>query len=171
MVVRRYRVAGLLGAVFFISVLFAGLTNAGTPSDPQVLDAHEQEVENPGLNAAVEEIVPLDALVARCGDGDGCRLRLFMGPADNGIGYLLAAKLFTVESTGAMWTTHTDAVVLGGIGASGDSQDAAKGSIMFLNTGSEICEFYESGTTNDYRLNSIATSLSDPFDCRLRIDD
>ena len=119
----------------------------------------------------MEEIVPIDAIIARCGDGDGCRLRLFQG-AGGGVAVNLAAQPFSVQDTGEIWTIHgVDGVTLRAVTATGDSGDALKGSIIFLNTGAEICEFFESGTTNDYRLDSQATSLSDSFDCRLRIDD
>ena len=169
---RRTYALVFLMVTLLLSMSFIAPVRAGSVSDPQILDAHEQEVNNPGgSDIEVEEIVPMDEIIARCGDGDGCRLRLFHG-AGGGVAVRLAAQVFSVQSNGEIWTIHAvDGIVLGAVTSDGDSSDGFRESIIFFNTGAEICEFYESGTTNDYRLRSQSTSVNPAFNCRLRIDD
>ncbi|MFQ5526718.1 MAG: hypothetical protein ACE5GX_10705 [Thermoanaerobaculia bacterium] len=154
---------------FLISVATATiLLGAGRaePANEHILDAFEQQA---GVQAgfSFNLPLPLSQITARCGDDDGCTVRLvvFEGTVSPSEAAALGARLFSTDPTGTNWVVST----FDGVGSGGTTGDSPAEMIFGLTASGVSCSLFDA-VAGGYSLLAVA-SPSARVDCVLRIDD
>jgi hypothetical protein len=123
-----------------------------------------------GLNDNVFEEIPRSLISARCGDGDGCVLRLliFTDPSATPDRFL-AATLVT-DPTGMSWSRFDPG--LSTAVSDGVLTDTPDESILSININNTFfCQFRENDSTANYRIGATSADPDDGVTCTLRMED
>ena len=162
-------VAGVMlaGAQSVFPVRFAGDTPAAVSiaaSDDHILDPHITIASSQGTSIVLQPI-SFSTMIRYCGDGDGCRLRLFMSPTGDARAIQLKTAELAVNTTGTLYTIWAS-TTLSGSTVDGDSQTMLSGSL-----GDRQCGFWDWHQSHTYEVRAENLSSVLNTDCVLRIDD
>ncbi len=136
----------------------------------EILDPYQQKIAiGFGIFQSVSETVPFSAVTPRCGDDDGCRLRLIarrtfgLQRADD-----MEARLFSVSGTGTSWLITNDE---GTLRSDGSTTDTVSKTLMEVCFGDCDCILQDSGIRFEYQLVLRNGADEGHWQCLLRIDD
>lgn len=141
-------------------------TLAAATGDSEVLDPHVVIITSPSQGEATHN-VGFTNTVRYCGDGDGCRVRLFQSDSS---GSTLAAAIatgeFSTDISGALWNVFRPA----GSTDEGSTADDTTEVILMTSGSDRACEFRDS-SDHIYELRAANSSPQSPTDCVLRLED
>lgn len=138
----------------------------------EILDPYVQKVVAPfGALGLASETVPYDQITPRCGDEDGCRLRLIAKLTAPGTFRAddIQTRVFSTSTSGTQWFVSSDD---GSSRKAGSTTDTMEEFILVICRSCSGCAFKDGGPSFVYQLivqNSVA--FPDAFECLLRIDD
>jgi hypothetical protein len=141
---------------------------ASVTDDAQVLDAYVQRITSPAQGDTIE-LVPSAEIASRCGDGDGCAVRL-VGSPPSFPAYVVAGRWFSTSPTGGWRVSDPEGTPLG----SGSTTDSTLGTVVGTNLFDASCKLREAlplGTAGAFELYVVRHSPGEEIDCLLRIDD
>ena len=121
--------------------------------------------------SSATKTVPRARLRERCGDGDGCTVRLLQESENESAGTdatRYRGWFFATDSTGRDWSfDNTD-----GTYTEGSIDDGATGIMVQVSSGLGFCYFSESGPApSTYVLTATVQTGPETTQCTLRIDD
>lgn len=155
----------LLGNAPGVSAAAAAATNNGQMPDDLVVIASSPY---PGVT---EVDIPPTTMATYCGDGDGCRLRLFRSANDGAsLAETIILGLFSTSSDGTDWRLYDPSTGASLVG--GSASDQSTETILENYGGNRECLLADSAGRTSYDLRAILfLQAVDIVDCVLRIED
>lgn len=122
-----------------------------------------------------EASVPWSVLVDRCGDSDGCTMRITLTTSSPGFRAPGVSLAFAVDDTGNGWNANPDGETAYGFLTSGTNGDGADEQLLLMEFGlTASCTFSDDTATRPTQLSFelVATpEIAGSVVCAVRIDD
>ena len=136
----------------------------------QILDSYLLRVPPPVGTSFNREVVPLPTILEYCGDGDGCRIRLFRSNPGATLDEVQLSFLFSVSADGNLWKSRWfDSAPI----AEGNRTNLVNEAIIVIGNpieGIDICSFRD-GSSGEFEVLNDSRFAATEVDCTLKIED
>jgi hypothetical protein len=138
------------------------------PGGSQIVDPYLQTVDATGIDVA-NQVVPKASVIAYCGDGDGCTVRIaLVNPGSsrgiNPIRY--SERFFSTLADGSKWIVlQSDSTP----DWEGSTEDETANLLMLVDDSTQTCELRDDPVFNSFQLKAVPDGID--LRCVLRIDD